>query len=67
MDVADDEEGGWAGHHEEIDYTKEVVFEDSSDEEASPKRDKSRRGGRQETEVCVCVRACVRVYCESLL
>ena len=33
MDMPEDEEGGWAGHHEEVDYTKEVVFEDSSDDE----------------------------------
>ena len=34
MDV-EEEEGGWAGHHEEVDYSKEVVFSDSSDEENS--------------------------------
>lgn len=30
-----DEEGdvGWAGHYEEVDYSKEVVFEDSSDDD----------------------------------
>ena len=22
MEVLDDEDGGWAGHHEEVDYTK---------------------------------------------
>ena len=30
---------GWAGHYEEVDYSKEVVFEDSSDED-SPKEEK---------------------------
>ena len=39
-----DEEGdvGWAGHYEEVDYSKEVVFEDSSDED-SPKEEKKGR------------------------
>lgn len=37
MDVPDEEEGGWAGHHEEVDYTKEVIFSDSSDDESSSK------------------------------
>jgi len=27
-----EDDGGWAGHHEEVDYSKEVVFSDSSDE-----------------------------------
>ena len=36
-----DEEGdvGWAGQYEEVDYSKEVVFEDSSDEDM-PKDEK---------------------------
>jgi len=38
MEVGEDEEEGWAGHHEEVDYSKEVVFSDSSDEEGSPKK-----------------------------
>ena len=38
MEVGEDEEEGWAGHHEEVDYSKEVVFLDSSDEEGSPKK-----------------------------
>ena len=37
MELVDDEDGGWAGHHEEVDYTKEVIFSDSSDDEATPK------------------------------
>ena len=37
MDLADDEDGGWAGHHEEVDYSKEVIFSDSSDDESTPK------------------------------
>lgn len=28
-----EEDDGWAGHQEDIDYSKEVVFEDSSDED----------------------------------
>lgn len=35
--LEDEEDDGWAGHQEEVDYTKEVVFEDSSDED-SPKK-----------------------------
>ena len=42
MDVGEEEDGGWAGHHEEVDYSKEVVFSDSSDEEGSVKRSKSK-------------------------
>ena len=53
IDVPDDDEDeGWAGHHEDIDYSKEVVFEDSSDEEFDQKRrsknendDYPRKGG----------------------
>lgn len=41
MDVPDEEEGGWAGHHEEVDYTKEVIFSDSSDDESSSKLGKA--------------------------
>lgn len=33
LEEEEDEEGGWAGHHEDVDYSKEVVFSDSSDEE----------------------------------
>ena len=40
MELVDDEDGGWAGHHEEVDYSKEVIFSDSSDDEASPKDNK---------------------------
>lgn len=29
----DDDVGGWAGYHEEVDYSKKVVFEDSSEDE----------------------------------
>lgn len=29
----DDDVGGWAGYHEEVDYSKKVVFNDSSDDE----------------------------------
>ncbi len=32
LDVGEEDVGGWAGHHEEVDYSKEVVFSDSSDE-----------------------------------
>ena len=29
----DDDVGGWAGYHEEVDYSKKVVFDDSGDDE----------------------------------
>jgi len=32
----DDDVGGWAGYHEEVDYSKKVVFDDSSDDEDRP-------------------------------
>ena len=58
MDVGEEEEGGWAGHHEEVDYSKEVVFSDSSDEEGSPKKSRIGKASptgatreRQEQEV----------------
>ena len=41
LEMGEEEEGGWAGHHEEVDYSKEVVFSDSSDEESSVKRSNS--------------------------
>lgn len=44
MEVGEEEEGGWAGHHEEVDYSKEVVFSDSSDEEGSPKKSRASKG-----------------------
>ena len=40
MELVDDDDEGWAGHHEEVDYSKEVVFSDSSDDEAMPKEAK---------------------------
>jgi len=43
MDVPDEEEGGWAGHHEEVDYTKEVIFSDSSDDESVTKLGKPKK------------------------
>lgn len=55
MDV-EEEEGGWAGHHEEVDYSKEVVFSDSSDEDnpgRQSKNDKAKDqpGARQQRKV----------------
>ena len=35
MELQGEEDDGWAGHQEEVDYSKEVVFEDSSDEDGS--------------------------------
>ena len=37
--MEEEEDEGWAGHQEEVDYSKEVIFEDSSDDE-SPKKPK---------------------------
>ena len=37
MELHEEDDEGWAGYQEEVDYTKEVVFEDSSDEDV-PKR-----------------------------
>ena len=39
QEMEEDDEG-WAGHQEEVDYTKEVVFEDSSDEDSPKKANK---------------------------
>lgn len=33
----DEDDGGWAGHHAEVDYSKEVVFDDSDEEEGDEK------------------------------
>ena len=48
---ADDDDEGWAGHHEEVDYTKEVVFEDSSDEESNGDKRDQLVVGHQHSEV----------------
>lgn len=37
----EEDDEGWAGHQEEVDYTKEVIFEDSSDED-SPKKGRNK-------------------------
>ena len=57
MDVGEDEDDGWAGHHEEVDYTKEVVFEDSSDDESPSNKEKVDKKPR--TRVGVCLSVCV--------
>ena len=46
MDLPEDGDSGWAGHQDEVDYSKEVVFEDSSDEERAEKssKDKTKEG-----------------------
>ncbi len=43
MELLEEDEGGWAGHHDEVDYTKEVVFEDSSDDESSSRSEKTKK------------------------
>ena len=48
---ADDDDEGWAGHHEEVDYTKEVVFEDSSDDESNGDKRDQLAASRQHSEV----------------
>ena len=69
----DEDDGGWAGHHAEVDYSKEVVFDDSDEEEGDEKGrfvgshaawERMEDGGRRHKQpaavlqVCVCV--CVR-------
>ena len=49
MEMGDEDEGGWAGHHEEVDYTKEVVFSDSSDDETQPPTDS--KGKRKQVSI----------------
>ncbi|XP_064396017.1 uncharacterized protein LOC135343023 isoform X5 [Halichondria panicea] len=59
LDVGEEDVGGWAGHHEEVDYSKEVVFSDSSDEESegrdrkesSKPRDKAKSKGHVKSPV----------------
>ena len=36
--MEEDDDEGWAGHHEDVDYSVDVVFEDSSDEEIDRKK-----------------------------
>lgn len=43
MDLPEDGDSGWAGHQDEVDYSKEVVFEDSSDEERADGSSKEKR------------------------
>ncbi len=49
--LEEEEEGGWAGHHDEVDYTKEVVFEDSSDDESVPKPERTKKRARKDVSV----------------
>ena len=42
----DDDDGGWAGHHDEVDYSQEVVFVDSDDETGGEQKSGSRSGER---------------------
>ena len=44
----DDDVGGWAGYHEEVDYSKKVVFNDSSDDEESHQEHQQRQPKRKE-------------------
>lgn len=43
MDLPEDGDSGWAGHQDEVDYSKKVVFEDSSDEERADGSTKEKR------------------------
>ena len=63
----DDDVGGWAGYHEEVDYSKKVVFDDSGDDEErenhherQPKRKEihERESTNRETRM-----VCVNYYC----
>lgn len=47
----DDEDEGWAGHHEDIDYSKEVVFEDSSDEDDHKRRNESEQNWTKDESI----------------
>ena len=61
----DDDVGGWAGYHEEVDYSKKVVFEDSSEDEEreSHQEHHSRQPKRSEREST----RDIRMVCYSLL
>lgn len=58
----DDDVGGWAGYHEEVDYSKKVVFDDSSDDDEKeshqehqhrpPKRKEVQSTNREARMVC---------------
>ena len=63
---ADDDDEGWAGHHEEVDYTKEVVFEDSSDEESNGDKRDQLVAGRQQSEVRMMLRLAGELKCIQL-
>ncbi|CAI8013955.1 Long-chain-fatty-acid--CoA ligase 5 [Geodia barretti] len=62
VEILDEEEGGWAGHHDEVDYSKEVVFSDS-DEEESPK--KERKEKKTETDSVKTVSKVCFCFCEE--
>ena len=59
----DDDVGGWAGYHEEVDYSKKVVFEDSSDDEGHQEH-QPRRKDVQEREP---ISRESRIVCTSIL
>ena len=64
--TVDEDDGGWAGHHDEVDYSKEVVFVDSEEESGGEQEMRSsgpRRGSsdsrkppksHSSVEVCAC-------------
>lgn len=71
----DEDDGGWAGHHAEVDYSKEVVFDDS-DEELEDKRERSisshtawermeDEGGRRHKHPAAMLQVCGLHVCEG--
>ena len=46
-----DEDEGWAGHHEDIDYSKEVVFDDSSNEDDHKRRSETEQSWMKEESI----------------
>ena len=63
----DDDVGGWAGYHEEVDYSKKVVFDDSSDDEDRPNHQPSQTKRKESSESGDIKTVCYYLFAKLLM